>query len=146
MTKPRGIKAWNKILLLLGIKSPKLLMSSWPVSAGMRGFLLEEWGVLPVLIAGTLFHCGYCSSCRKYSVQWWIVSHGFKWLKVSKNYFYWWTIPNTFRRKAKHQPLKQLFQKKKNDVPRIWDLVCHQTPWSKMQCPSEEVAGYVLVW
>lgn len=36
--------------------------------------------------------------------------------------------------------------KKKNDVPRIWDLVCYQTPWSKMQCPSEEVAGYVLVW
>lgn len=41
---------------------------------------------------------------------------------------------------------KAIISEKKNDVPRIWDLVCHQTPWSKMQCPSEEVAGYVLVW
>lgn len=92
-------------------KVTNVLLTSSP-SAGLRGFLLAEWGVLLVLVAGAFFDCGRCGSCRKYTVQCWTAAHGFKWLKVSKKYFYWWTTPTTFWREAKLQSLKQLFQKK----------------------------------
>ena len=109
--------------------------STWKIST-----VSTERGALPVFAAQAFSYWGWCCPCKKYTVQC-QVAHGFDWLKVSKTYFHWWATPTTFRREAKPQPLKQSSQKK-NDIPRMWGLVCHQRPGAKMQFPC----GCILAW
>ena len=101
-------------------------MKEWQSTAHGRFPPSRQREALPVFAAQAFSYWGWCCPCKKYTVQC-QVAHRFDWLKVSKTYFHWWATPTTFRREAKPQPLKQSSQKK-NDIPRMWGLVCHQRP------------------
>ena len=143
-------RAWQPTLVFLPGESPwtgrlqsmELQIRIWLRQSTAHGRFSpsRQREALPVFAAQAFSYWGWCCPCKKYTVQC-QVAHRFDWLKVSKTYFHWWATPTTFRREAKPQPLKQSSQKK-NDIPRMWGLVCHQRPWSKMQFPC----GYILAW